>query len=42
MSRLVFLGIVLFSLTVVFQFINLPVEFNASRRGRRDAAVDGR
>jgi Zn-dependent membrane protease YugP len=34
MTRLVFLGIVLFSLTVVVQVINLPVEFNASRRGR--------
>jgi Zn-dependent membrane protease YugP len=34
MPKLVFLGIVLFSLTVVFQVINLPVEFNASRRGR--------
>ena len=34
MTKLVFLGIILFSLTVVFQLINLPVEFNASRRGR--------
>jgi uncharacterized protein len=34
MTRLVFLGIALFSVTVVFQIINLPVEFNASRRGR--------
>jgi uncharacterized protein len=34
MTRLVFLGIILFSLTVVFQIVNLPVEFNASRRGR--------
>jgi uncharacterized protein len=34
MTKLVFLGIILFSLTVVFQIINLPVEFNASRRGR--------
>ncbi len=34
MTKLVFLGIILFSLTVVFQVINLPVEFNASRRGR--------
>ncbi len=33
MTKLVFLGIMLFSLTVVFQIINLPVEFNASRRG---------
>ena len=34
MTRLVFLGIILFSLTIVFQIVNLPVEFNASRRGR--------
>jgi Zn-dependent membrane protease YugP len=33
-SRLIMVGIVLFSLTVVFQLINLPVEYNASRRGR--------
>jgi uncharacterized protein len=33
--QLVFLGIVLFSLTVVFQLVNLPVEFDASRRGRQ-------
>src|SRR5262249_420593 len=33
-SRLIMLGIVLFSLTVVLQLMNLPVEFNASRRGR--------
>lgn len=29
------LGIALFSLTVVFQLVNLPVEFNASRRARQ-------
>ena len=34
MTKLVFLGIILFSLTVFFQIMNLPVEFNASRRGR--------
>jgi uncharacterized protein len=34
MTKLVYLGIILFSLTVVFQIINLPVEFNASRRAR--------
>jgi Zn-dependent membrane protease YugP len=33
--KLVFLGIILFSLTVIFQVVNLPVEFNASRRGRQ-------
>jgi Zn-dependent membrane protease YugP len=35
MMRLVAVGIILFSLTVVFQLVNLPVEFNASRRGRQ-------
>jgi uncharacterized protein len=35
MMRLVLLGIILFSIAVVFQLINLPVEFNASRRGRQ-------
>jgi Zn-dependent membrane protease YugP len=35
MMRLIVLGIILFSLTVVFQLVNLPVEFNASRRGRQ-------
>jgi uncharacterized protein len=35
MMRLILLGIILFSITVVFQLINLPVEFNASRRGRQ-------
>jgi Zn-dependent membrane protease YugP len=31
---LILLGILLFSLTVVFQLVNLPVEFDASRRAR--------
>ena len=35
MMKLIVLGIILFSLTVVFQLVNLPVEFNASRRGRQ-------
>jgi Zn-dependent membrane protease YugP len=34
MAGLVLLGIVLFSLAVAVQIVNLPVEFNASRRGR--------
>ncbi len=34
MSSLVTVGLILFSLTVLFQLINLPVEYNASRRGR--------
>jgi Zn-dependent membrane protease YugP len=29
------LGIAIFSLTVVFQLVNLPVEFDASRRARK-------
>jgi Zn-dependent membrane protease YugP len=40
-NRLVLLGIVAFSLTVVFQLVNLPVEFDASRRARL-ALVQGR
>jgi Zn-dependent membrane protease YugP len=35
MFRLILLGIILFSITVVFQLINLPVEFDASRRARQ-------
>jgi Zn-dependent membrane protease YugP len=31
---LVWLGIILFSLVVIFQVVNLPVEFDASRRAR--------
>lgn len=34
MFHLILLGIVLFSVTVVFQLVNLPVEFDASRRAR--------
>ena len=41
MTRLVFLGIVLFSVTVVFQIINLPVELNASRRAREMLRLTG-
>jgi Zn-dependent membrane protease YugP len=32
--NLVLIGIAAFSLTVVFQLVNLPVEFDASRRAR--------
>jgi Zn-dependent membrane protease YugP len=39
-TGLVLVGIGLFSLVVVFQLVNLPVEFNASRRARI-ALVDG-
>jgi Zn-dependent membrane protease YugP len=34
MERLILLGIILFSLMLVFQLLNLPVELDASRRGR--------
>jgi uncharacterized protein len=34
MFRLIILAIILFSLVVVIQLLNLPVEFDASRRGR--------
>ncbi len=34
----IYLGIALFGLSVVFQFITLPVEFNASRRALRAIA----
>lgn len=39
--QLILLGILAFSLTVLFQLVNLPVEFDASRRARI-ALVDGR
>jgi hypothetical protein len=39
-SDLILVGIVAFSLVVVFQLVNLPVEFDASRRARI-ALVDG-
>ncbi len=32
MTGLAYLGVILFSLTLVFQLVTLPVEFNASRR----------
>ena len=34
MAVLIVAGLILFSLTVLLQLINLPVEYNASRRGR--------
>ncbi|NLX23553.1 MAG: zinc metallopeptidase [Phycisphaerae bacterium] len=34
-------GVLLFSLTVLFQLINLPVEFDASRRARRVLVENG-
>lgn len=38
---LVWVGIILFSLVVVFQLVNLPVEFDASRRARRQLRETG-
>ena len=44
-QSLFFLGILLFSLTTVFQLVTLPVEFNASRRALEtiagEALLDG-
>lgn len=40
MFQLILVGIAVFSLTVIFQLVNLPVEFDASRRARI-ALVDG-
>jgi Zn-dependent membrane protease YugP len=39
-NSLVLLGIVAFSVVVVFQLVNLPVEYDASRRARA-ALIDG-
>ncbi len=38
---LVWIGILLFSTTVVFQLVNLPVEFDASRRAREQLQQNG-
>ena len=38
---LIWAGILLFSTVVVFQLINLPVEFNASRRAREQLKLTG-
>jgi len=34
MTGLIWIGIAVFSMTVVFQLVNLPVEFDASRRAK--------
>ena len=39
--NLILLGIAAFSLTVIFQLVNLPVEFDASRRARLAVAHAG-
>ncbi|WZO97109.1 zinc metallopeptidase [Isosphaeraceae bacterium EP7] len=41
MTPLILAGVILFSTTVVFQLVNLPVEFDASRRARANLAVTG-
>jgi uncharacterized protein len=41
MTQLVLLGVVLFGTTVVFQLVNLPVEFDASRRARHALQMTG-
>lgn len=38
---LMVLGVALFSLTVIFQFVNLPCEFNASSRARQHLTTLG-
>lgn len=40
-QTLITIGILLFSLTVLFQLITLPVEFNASNRAMKILAADG-
>lgn len=39
--KLVWVAIALFSLAVLFQIVNLPVEFDASRRARKQLQADG-
>ena len=41
LTGLVYIGIAVFSLTVLFQLINLPVEFDASRRARVQLVAAG-
>jgi hypothetical protein len=41
LAGLVYIGIGLFSLMVVFQLVNLPVEFDASRRAREHLIDSG-
>lgn len=40
-AGLVYVGIAVFSLTVLFQLVNLPVEFDASRRARAELVSGG-
>jgi Zn-dependent membrane protease YugP len=41
LSGLIYVGIAVFSLTVLFQLVNLPVEFDASRRARQQLVATG-
>jgi Zn-dependent membrane protease YugP len=41
LSGLIYIGIAAFGLTVLFQLVNLPVEFDASRRARRQLVAAG-
>ena len=41
LSGLVWAGIAVFSATVLFQLVNLPVEFDASRRARAELVANG-
>ena len=41
LAGLMYIGIAAFSLTVLFQLVNLPVEFDASRRARRQLVAAG-
>jgi Zn-dependent membrane protease YugP len=41
LSGLIYIGIAAFGLTVLFQLVNLPVEFDASRRARTQLVAAG-
>jgi uncharacterized protein len=41
LAGLTYIGIAAFSLTVIFQLVNLPVEFDASRRARTRLVAAG-
>jgi Zn-dependent membrane protease YugP len=41
LAGLIYIGIAAFGLTVLFQLVNLPVEFDASRRARRELVAAG-
>lgn len=41
LGALVWVGVIAFSLTVLFQLVNLPVEFDASRRAKAALAGAG-